>query len=73
MAEECADALIKFGADDVFEFAGVQIRLTVHDRERVHKEPLGQSAAANDIPGTVLAGGSKRDSIFMQFDQLKIL
>ena len=41
MAEERADALIQFRADDVFETAGLRVGLGVVSRESVFEEAFG--------------------------------
>jgi hypothetical protein len=41
VAEEAADALVEFGADDVLEFAGLAVGLVVVDAEGVFEKALG--------------------------------
>ncbi len=41
MAEESANALIEFRADDVFEFAGLAVGFVLIDAEGVFEQPLG--------------------------------
>jgi hypothetical protein len=56
MAEESADALIKFRADDVLEFAGLVVRFGVFDCKCVFEKALGQAMAPDDISGAPRAG-----------------
>jgi NADH/NAD ratio-sensing transcriptional regulator Rex len=35
MAQECADALVEFGTDDVLEFAGMRVRFGIGNRKSV--------------------------------------
>ena len=41
MAKEGADALVEFGADDVFEFAGLAMCFVFVDAESVFEQALG--------------------------------
>ena len=45
MAEERADALVQFRADDVFEFAGLRVRFGIVNREGVLEEALREPMA----------------------------
>ena len=51
MAEEGADALVKFGRDDVFEAAGLLVDFGFIDGEGVGEEAFGEAVAANYIAG----------------------
>jgi len=68
MAEEAADALVEFGADDVLELASLRVRLGIVDRKRVLEKPLGQPMTAHDIASA--AAASRRQLYFtvLQFD-----
>lgn len=59
VAEEGADALVEFGADDVFELAGLRLRFGIFDGESVLEEALGEAMAADYIAGAAAAGGSE--------------
>ena len=67
MPEERADALIQFGADDVFEAAGLRVRFGVVDSERIFEEPLGQPMPAHDASGALAAYGRKLRFAISQF------
>src|SRR5580704_11891053 len=56
VAEECADALIEFGADDVLEFAGLVVGLGVLDGEGVFEQPLSQAMAPDNVARTPRPG-----------------
>ena len=51
MAEEGADALVKFGRDDVFEAAGLLVDFGFIDGEGVGEQPFGEAVTANYIAG----------------------
>lgn len=55
MAEKRADALVEFGADDVLEFAGLRIGLSVWDCKSVSEEAFGKTTAADNVASTTLA------------------
>jgi hypothetical protein len=40
VAKEATNALVEFGADDVFELAGLAVRFVVIDAESVFEEAL---------------------------------
>jgi hypothetical protein len=49
MAQEAADALIEFGADDVLKLAGLRVRFVVVDAKRVFEQALGQTMAPHHV------------------------
>ena len=55
MAQEAADALVEFGADDVFELAGLAASFVVVDAESVLEQAFSEAMAANDIAGSAPA------------------
>src|ERR1700684_1592996 len=56
VAQEGADALVQFGADDVFKLAGLVTGFGVVYGEGVFEEPLGQAVAADYVAGAAGAG-----------------
>jgi|SRR3974390_365136 len=74
MAEEAADALVEFGGDDVFEFAGLAVSLVVVDAESVFEEALGEAMAADDVAGAAAATVGEFDvAIRFDVDEAEIL
>jgi hypothetical protein len=69
MTEECADALIQLGADDVLELAGVRIRFVRGYRESIGEQPLGEPPAANDVTSPGFAALGERYTIFPRFEE----
>jgi hypothetical protein len=67
MAEECADALVEFGTDDVLEFAGVRVGFGIGDRECVGQKPLRKAPTTDDIARTVFAVRREREFAPTQF------
>jgi hypothetical protein len=55
MAEKSADALIEFGADDVFELAGLRVGFGIVDSESVFKKALGETVPANHVASATAA------------------
>lgn len=56
MAKEAANAFVEFGADDVFELAGLGVSFGVGDGEGVREESFGEATTANHVAGAALAG-----------------
>jgi hypothetical protein len=54
MAEEAADALVEFRADDVLEFAGLGVRFVVVNAKRVFEQTLGQAMAPHHVARAAL-------------------
>ena len=69
MAEESANALVQFGADNVLKFAGLGLRLGVVDSESVLEEALGEAMAADDIAGASAAAGGELNVAVVHFYQ----
>ena len=61
MAKEAADALVEFGADDVFEFAGLAVSFVIVDAEGVLEQTLGEAMTADDVTGTAFAAIGELD------------
>jgi hypothetical protein len=61
VAEEAADPFIEFGADDVFEFAGLAVSFVVVDAEGILEEALGETMAADDVAGAAFAAVGEFD------------
>src|SRR5580698_2477886 len=51
MVEECADALVELGRNDVFEFAGLSIYFGIGHGKCVCKQTFGQPAPPDDVAG----------------------
>jgi len=49
VAEESANTLVQFRADDVFKFAGLRVRFVVLDAERVFEQAFRKAMAANNV------------------------
>ena len=49
VSEECANALVQLGADDVFEFAGLRVGLGIVDRKSVLEQALGQAVTPDNV------------------------
>ena len=56
MTQKSADALIEFGADDVFEFAGLGVGLGIIDGESIFEKALCKAMAAHHIASAAIAG-----------------
>ena len=73
MAEEAADALVQFGADDVFELASLTVRFVVVNAEGVFEEAFRETVTADDIAGAALATVGQFDmAIGFDMDQAEI-
>ncbi len=72
VAQEGADALVEFGADDVFEFAGLVVGFGVVYGEGVFEEALGQAVAADYVAGAEGAGGRELDVTVLGFAPIAI-
>ena len=57
VAKKSADALVEFGADDVFELAGLRVRFRVVDGKSVFEEAFGQAVAAHNTTSALAADG----------------
>ena len=71
MAKECADLVVEFGADDVFELAGLCVRFGIFYGKCVFEEPLGQAMAPHNVASPSRAGGREFDVSILQTHQLK--
>jgi len=56
MAEESANALIQFVADDVLELAGLSVHFVFFDCESVFEKTLRKAMPADNIAGSTTAG-----------------
>ena len=72
MAEERADALIEFRADDVFEPAGLRVSLGIVDGKSVFEEAFSQPMPAHDAPRALAAHRRKLRLAVLQFDQMPL-
>jgi hypothetical protein len=72
MAEEGADALVEFGADDVLELAGVGIGFGIGDGESVGEEALGEATAADDIASAIVSALGERDLALMELEEAEV-
>jgi hypothetical protein len=71
--QEATNALVQFRADDVFEFAGLRVRLVLVDAESILEQPLRQPVAPHYIARAVLpAIGELYFVIFPHLDQPQI-
>ena len=71
MAEERADALVEFGADDVLEFAGLIVGFGIFDGECVLEQSFGQAVAAHDVAGSARARVGQLDVAVEGLHQLQ--
>jgi hypothetical protein len=72
MAEERADTLIEFGADDVLEPAGLRVRLGVIDGESVLEEAFGQPMPSHNASCALAAHWRKLRLAVLHFDQVPL-
>ena len=72
MAEKRAYTLIEFGADDVFEPAGLRVGLSVINGESVFEEALCQTMATHDTSCPLAAHRRKLCLAVLQFDQMAL-
>ena len=72
MAEERADALIEFGADDVFEPACLRVRLSIVDGESVFEEAFSQPMPAHDATRALASHRRKLRLAVLQFDKVPL-
>ena|ERR1700676_3554454 len=56
MTEKGADALIELGADDVFEFAGLRVRLGIIDGESIFEKALCEAMTPYHVAGAAITG-----------------
>ena len=56
VAQKSANALIEFGADDVFEFAGLGVGLGIINGEGVFEKALCEAMTADYITSATAAG-----------------
>ncbi len=70
MAEERADALIEFGANDVFEPAGLRVGFGVVYGESIFEETFGQPMPAHYTPRALAADWRKLRLAVLHFDQM---
>src|SRR5437868_3388369 len=71
VAEEAADPLVEFRADDVLKFAGLVVHFGFFDRERVFKEPLGQAVTTNYVAGALAAAWGQLRLAISQLHELQ--
>jgi hypothetical protein len=57
MPQECANAFVQLRTDDVFEFAGLRMRLGIVDGKGIFEEALGQPVAADYIASPLATHG----------------
>ena len=69
MAEERADALIQFGADDVLELAGLCVRFEVVDGKCVLEQALRETMATDYIARALASPGGELRFAILQCDQ----
>ena len=69
MAEERADALIEFGADDVLELAGLRVRFGVVNGKCVLKQALRETMAADYVARALASQGCELRFAILQPDQ----
>ena len=72
MAEEVADALIQFWANNVLELASLVVQFGVFDGERILEKSFGQPMTAHDVAGATAAAWSQLYGSILQFDQLQL-
>ncbi len=72
MAKERADALIEFGADDVFESTGLRMSFGVVDGKSVFEEAFRQPMPAHDASRTLAAHRRKLRLAVLHFDQVPL-
>jgi hypothetical protein len=70
--EEGANALVQLRADDVFEFAGLRMRLGILNGKSVFEEPLGQAVTADHVACALAAHGRKLHFPVLHLDQVQI-
>ena len=73
MPEERANALVKFGADNVFQLASVRIGLRFGDQKRIGQEPFGEATTTDDVSRAMLAAFRERDFAVALDEQSEIL
>jgi hypothetical protein len=66
MAEERADALVEFWADDVFELAGLGVCFVIVDAKRVLEEAFRKTVAAYDVARAALAAVRQLNQMFFE-------
>jgi hypothetical protein len=70
VAQKSADALIEFGADDVFEFAGLGVSLGIVDGESIFEKALCQAVATHYIASAPVAGFRETHGAVANLDKL---
>ncbi len=70
VSQEGTDALIQFGADDVFELASLAVRFVVVDAKCVFEEAFGQAVATNDISGATRTSFGEIYGAIFQIDEM---
>jgi hypothetical protein len=69
VTEKCADTLIEFGADDVFEFARLGVGFGIIDGEGVFEKTLCQAMTANHIASAAITGLGEIDGGVAHLDE----
>jgi hypothetical protein len=72
MAEEGADALIEFGADDVLETAGLLMSFRVADGKGVGEKTLGEAMTADNVTSAPCAGIRQADFAVVLLNETKV-
>ena len=72
MAEESADTLIQFRADDVLELASLRVQFGVVDGKCVFEEPLREAMAPDDISRALASHGGELRLAILKFHEMQI-
>src|SRR5580693_987569 len=72
MAEEGADALIEFRADDVLKFAGLRVYFGFLDGKGVLEEALREAVAAHDVARALGSYGSELSFAVLELYQMEL-
>jgi hypothetical protein len=57
VSKKSTDALVEFGTDDVFEFAGLRMSFGIVDGKSVFEKALGQAMTADHVSCALAADG----------------
>ena len=63
MAQEAADALVEFWADDVLEFAGLRMRFVVVNAKRVFEQALSKPMSSHHVARATLSAIGQPDFV----------
>ena len=72
MAQEGADTLIEFGADDVLEAAGLLVSFRVADGKGVGEKTLGEAMTADNVAGAACSGVRQTYFAIVLLDEAKV-